>query len=241
MKKFGVIGFPIKHSFSPGYFAQKFADLELDDCEYQAYEIEDLKKLKALVKKEKLSGFNVTIPHKQSIIPMLKSLSNAAKAIGAVNTVSVTAEGWFGDNTDFMGFRKSLSKLIGNKRHTALIFGTGGSCKAVKYALEQLGIQYSTVSRGPMAEYSYTDLTEKEIAEHSILINTTPLGSPAMEDECVSIPYNAINAKHLCYDLIYKPEESLFLKKAKEKGATIKNGLEMLQIQADESWKIWDI
>ena len=241
MKKFGVIGFPVKHSFSPGYFAQKFSNLELEDCEYQAYEIEDLKKLKALVKKEILSGFNVTIPHKQSIIPMLNGLSNAAKDIGAVNTVSVTAEGWFGDNTDFIGFRKSLSKLIGNKRHTALIFGTGGSSKAIKYALQQLGIQYSTVSRGPMAEYSYADLTEKDITGHSILINTTPLGSPAMEDECVSIPYHAINAKHICYDLIYIPEESLFLKKAKEQGATVENGLEMLQIQADEAWKIWNI
>ncbi len=241
MKKFGVIGFPVKHSFSPDYFAEKFATLEINTFDYQAYEIEDLKKLKALVKKENLSGFNVTIPYKQSIIPMLKGISNAAKAIGAVNTVTVTIEGWFGDNTDFIGFRKSLSKLTGNKRQTALIFGTGGSSKGVKYALQQLGIQHSSVSRGLMAEYTYADLTEEDIAEHSILINTTPLGSTAMEEECVDIPYNAINSKHICYDLIYKPEESLFLKKASEQGATIKNGLEMLKIQADEAWKVWNI
>lgn len=240
MKKYGLIGTPISHSFSPAYFKQKFEDLKLEDFTYQAYEIEDLQKLKALVKKEKLNGFNVTIPHKQDIIPMLSSLSDAAKAIGAVNTVTVTKEGWIGDNTDFIGFRKSLAKLIGKNRHTALIFGTGGSSKAVQYALQQLGIQFSVVSRGLMAEFSYQDLTAADIVEHSILINTTPLGAVTMPQECVPIPYEVIGASHICFDLLYTPAESLFLQKAAKQGAVTKNGIEMLQIQADEAWKIWN-
>ena len=240
MRNYGVIGFPVKHSFSPRYFKQKFEVLGLSDCQYKAYEMENLSGIKDLVKDENLLGFNVTIPFKQEIIPFLTGISEAAKAMNAVNTVTVTDNGWIGDNTDFIGFRNSIRKHLHPYFNYALIFGTGGSSNAVRYALKQLGIPHATVSRGNLVDFSYIDLTEEDIKEHNILINTTPLGSLASIDECVNIPYSAIAKKHVCFDLIYTPAETVFLQKAKKQGAKIENGLEMLEIQADKSWEIWN-
>lgn len=239
MRNFAVIGFPVKHSFSPDYFTKKFEEEAISDASYTAIEIEDIRDIRQIIKTHNLTGFNVTIPHKQSIIAYLDSLSEAARVIGAVNTIVVKNGKLHGDNTDFIGFRKSISQLI--KADTkALIFGTGGSSLAVKYALTQMGILHSSVSRGNLADFTYGELTAGDIGEHKLLINTTPLGLPPNVKESVEIPYHGIGEKHLCYDLIYTPEETEFLSKAKAHGAKIKNGVQMLEIQADEAWKIWN-
>ena len=239
MRKFGLIGFPLTHSFSSNYFAKKFGIEKVFDASYNSYEIDDLDDLHYLVETEKLSGFNVTIPHKQQIVPHLDSLDYPAAQMNAVNCVKVIAGKLFGFNTDYIAFKITIAHYARNGQK-ALIFGDGGSSVAVKYALRKLGISYKTVSRKSAAELSYTDLNYATIKEFKILINTTPLGMYPKTDACIDIPYNAIGSSHLCYDLVYNPTETLFLKKAKEQGAIIKNGLEMLEIQADRSWDIWN-
>ena len=240
MRKFAVVGFPVKHSFSPAYFEDKFRKEAIADASYSAIEVADISDIKQVVKTHNLAGFNVTIPHKQTILPFLDSMSEAANVIGAVNTVTVRDGKLHGDNTDYIGFRKSIRSLLRGGFQSALIFGTGGSSAAVKYALNQLGVLYSSVSRGKDGDYSYLDLDEETMRENSLLINTTPLGMSPKLDECVNIPYEFLTKRHLCIDLIYTPAETLFLQKASGQGARVKNGLEMLQIQADEAWKIWN-
>lgn len=240
MRKYGVIGNPIEHSFSPDYFAKKFEIFGISDASYAAFLVEDVSTIKNLVKKEGLSGFNVTIPHKESIVPYLDELTEAARQIGAVNTVRIEGEKLIGHNTDYIGFRKSLKGLVPRGVVTALIFGTGGSSKAVKYAFQQMGILHSSVSRGKNAEYTYADISAEEIEDHRILINTTPLGMNPLEGKCVDIPYDDITNRHTVYDLVYTPAKTLFLEQAEKQGARIKNGLQMLEIQADEAWKIWN-
>jgi len=240
MRKFAVVGFPVKHSFSPAYFEDKFGKESISDASYTAIEVADISDIKQVVKTHNLAGFNVTIPHKQTILPFLDSMSEAAKVIGAVNTVTVRDGKLHGDNTDYIGFRKSIRSLLRGGFQSALIFGTGGSSAAVKYALNQLGVLCSSVSRGKDGDYSYLDLDEETLRENSLLINTTPLGMSPKLDECVDIPYEFLTKRHLCIDLIYTPAETLFLQKASGQGARVKNGLEMLQIQADEAWKIWN-
>ncbi len=239
-RRFAVIGKPVKHSFSPSYFSKKFEALELTDCEYSALEVEDIADIRRIAMDENLVGFNVTIPHKQTILAYLDSVSEAAKVIGAVNTVTVKNGKLHGDNTDYIGFRKSLQPLISSLVTKALIFGTGGSSAAVRYALNQMGVLHASVSRGNFADYTYYELTLADIAEHKLLINTTPLGMSPYVDTSVPIDYTAIGKKHICYDLIYTPAETQFLRLAKENGATAKNGLQMLEIQADASWDIWN-
>lgn len=240
MKKYGVIGYPVKHSFSPEYFLKKFNRLGISDCEYAAYELADISELKKLIEKEKLDGFNVTIPHKEGIIPHLDSMSEAATKINAVNTVTVKNGKLHGDNTDHIGFSKSILGLIRTRKTSALLFGTGGSSLAVKYALRQMGVSYASVSRGDNADFRYDELTEKDIEKHQLLVNTTPLGMWPDTKASVNIPYGGISEQHLCYDLIYTPAQTRFLTKAKAQGAAIKNGLQMLEIQADEAWNIWN-
>ncbi len=240
MRKFAVVGFPVKHSFSPAYFEDKFGKESISDASYTAIEVADISDIKQVEKTHNLAGFNVTIPHKQTILPFLDSMSEAANVIGAVNTVTVRDGKLHGDNTDYIGFRKSIRSLLRGGFQSALIFGTGGSSAAVKYALNQLGVLYSSVSRGKDGDYSYLDLDEETLLENSLLINTTPLGMSPKLDECVDIPYEFLTKRHLCIDLIYTPAETLFLQKASGQGARVKNGLEMLQIQADEAWKIWN-
>ena len=240
MRKFAVVGCPVKHSFSPAYFEDKFGKESIADASYSAIEVADISDIKQVVKTHNLAGFNVTIPHKQTILPFLDSMSEAAKVIGAVNTVTVRDGKLHGDNTDYIGFRKSIRSLLRGGFQSALIFGTGGSSAAVKYALNQLGVLYSSVSRGKDGDYSYLDLDEETLRENSLLINTTPLGMSPKLDECVNIPYEFLTKRHLCIDLIYTPAETLFLQKASGQGARVKNGLEMLHIQADEAWKIWN-
>jgi shikimate dehydrogenase len=239
MKKYGVIGFPVKHSFSPAYFAQKFNFLGITDCEYAAYELSNIADIKKLVARENLAGFNVTIPYKQTIIPYLDHISEAASQINAVNTVTVKNGTWYGDNTDHIGFSSSAKRLMPSDETKALVFGTGGSSSAVRYALNEMNVSYKSVSRGPAGDYTYDEVTSRIVKEHRLLINTTPLGMYPRIEGCIAIPYEAIGEKHLCYDLVYTPEETEFLCKARANNARIKNGLEMLEIQADKAWDIW--
>lgn len=242
MQHFGLIGLSLKHSFSEAYFSKRFEEEQLEAC-YRNLELLDLEALSQIISEKKLSGFNVTIPFKEKIISHLDSVSKDAAAIGAVNCVKITDGKRFGYNTDFIGFEKSfLSHLslepIGNLH--ALICGTGGSSKAVQYCLKKHQIPYQLLSRNRRNDIlSYSDVTQKIIETHQLIINTTPVGMFPNTSNLLPLPYQYITHKHFCFDLIYNPDISSFLQKSSNQGATIKNGLQMLHIQADESYKIF--
>ena len=237
MRHYGIIGFPLHHSFSAKYFNEKFAT-ERIDAEYSLYPTgkEDLRlKIEDLL--SSLDGFNVTLPYKQAIIPFLDRLDETAQAIGAVNVVYQRV----GYNTDCIGFWESMRPLIRNYDQQALVLGTGGASKAVCYGLHKLGIAPTLVSRTPKeGQLGYTDLTPEVMANHTIIVNCTPLGMYPEVDHCPDIPYDRITARHLLYDCIYNPEETLFLRQGRAQGAQTKNGMEMLTGQAKAAWKIWN-
>lgn len=242
---FGLIGYPLGHSFSAKYFAEKFAK-EGIDAEYKNFAIENIEKLPGIIEANpKLCGLNVTIPYKQNVIPYLDTLDEAAKRIGAVNVISVkhtsTGVKLTGYNADVIGFMESLRPLLKPQHKEALVLGTGGASKAVVDGLKQLGIKPQYVSRtrkeGILA---YEDVTPNIIASHKLVVNCTPLGMYPKIGNAPNIDYNCITPEHLLYDLVYNPLESLFLRKGKEHGATTKNGLEMLHIQAEASWQYWE-
>jgi len=237
MKTYGLIGRNISYSFSRNYFNNKFNNENISNSQYVNFDIDNLSKLNNIFNINNF-GFNVTIPYKEAIIPYLDSLDFHGEKIGAVNTIKIENGNKIGFNTDWIGFKKSLQPLLKPRHTKALILGTGGASKAVIYALEQLQIETLIVSRN--GKTSYEDLSEEIIQNHTIIINCTPVGTFPNLDSAPNIPYNFITDNHLAYDLIYNPAETLFLKKCKEKGAVIKNGLEMLEIQAEESWKIWN-
>lgn len=244
-KLFGLLGRNISYSFSSGYFKEKFDDLQLENHQYINFDIQSIDEFQALINKNKneLSGMNVTIPYKQEVINCLNEIDNEALEIGAVNTIKFTSEGKLkGFNTDVYGFQKSLEPLLEEQHTKALILGTGGASKAVAFALRKLKIDYLFVSRNPKKsdEISYNEITENIIYEYNLLINCTPLGTFPETKLCPDIPYQILSKKHLLYDLIYNPSVTTFLNKGKEKGAKIKNGLEMLQLQAEKSWQIWN-
>jgi shikimate dehydrogenase len=249
---FGLIGHPLGHSFSKAYFTAKF-EREGLDCEYRNFDIPSLGEtpasgtsLRALAKQSMLSGFNVTIPYKEAILPYLDELDPAAKEIGAVNTVKVLPDGRLkGYNTDVVGFESSwiatLRKAPLAMTTTALILGTGGASKAVQYVLKKNNIPYHLVSRDAIkGDFTYDQLTPDIIKERLLVINTTPVGMSPNIDAAPDIPYEAISDKHALIDLIYNPEETLFLKNGREHGAATTNGLTMLHAQAEASWKIWN-
>lgn len=243
-KLFGLLGKNIEYSFSRGYFTDKFEKLNLKKHRYINFDLQKIEDLPLAIKEsEHLKGMNVTIPYKVDVMPYLNKLDETAKEIGAVNTIKFTKKGNLkGYNTDVVGFENSLIPLLTKDHKKALILGTGGASKAVAYALKRNDIKYKFVSRNPEGEnqISYKELSQELIEESTILINCTPLGtSPAIE-KCPDIPYQFITSNHILYDLIYNPPVTTFLSKGKEKGATIKNGLEMLQLQAEESWRIWN-
>lgn len=243
MKQFGLVGKDISYSFSAGYFAKKFTRENIANCAYNNFDIQDISEFKAIFKQHSnIAGLNVTIPYKESVIPYLDKLSKKAKHIGAVNTIKVTKKGRLkGYNTDCYGFKKSLQPLLQNHHTKALILGTGGASKAIAYSLEQLGIAYTYVSRtAKSGQLSYSQLTKTHFAEHTIIINCTPLGTFPKVTDCPDIPYQYLNDTHICYDLIYNPSETKFLAQAKVQGATIINGLKMLELQAEKAWKIWN-
>lgn len=242
---FGLVGKNISYSFSKGYFSDKFRNLQLINHEYVNFDIDKIEDLLSLVNqfKASLKGFNVTIPYKQSIFNYLDEVDATANEIGAVNTVKLTNNGkLIGYNSDVVGFEKSILPLL-KKHHTkALILGTGGSSKAVGFVLKKLKIDFYKVSRNPIEnrEISYSEISEKLLKEHTIIINSSPLGTFPNIDQKPSIPYQFLTNKHLLFDLIYNPAETAFLIEGKKQGAQIKNGFEMLELQAEESWRIWN-
>lgn len=242
MRKFGLIGYPLTHSFSQTYFNEKFRRENISDCRYDLYPITSVGKLPALIQAQReLVGLNVTIPYKEQVIPFLNKLDFYAEEIGAVNVIRIVDGKRIGYNTDVFGFMHSIKNLLQPFHSAGLILGTGGSSKAVAFGLKKMGIEYDFVSRNPdEKELRYADLDAEVMHQYKIIINTTPVGMFPKVDDCPPIPYELITRSHLLFDLIYNPDETLFLKKGKEQGATIKNGLEMLQLQAEKSWEIWN-
>ena len=240
--QFGLVGKNISYSFSKGYFGEKFEKLNLEDYSYDNLDFQNIEDFPEFIKQNPtISGLNVTIPYKEAIIPFLDKLSKRAIEIGAVNTIKITKSGKLkGFNTDYIGFQKSIEPLLNVNHKKALILGTGGASKAVAYALKQLGIPYLFVSRNDIGDaIGYNQINEKTFEEFQIIINCTPVGTFPNTNTFPEIPYEYFTSNHLAFDLIYNPAETLFLKKAKEQGAIVKNGLEMLTLQAEKSWDIW--
>ena len=236
MRHFGIIGYPLLHSFSARYFNEKFATEHID-AEYSLYPMKGLTGERMNELMDHLAGFNVTLPHKQAVIPFLERLDETAQAIGAVNVVHNRV----GYNTDCLGFIDSIRPLLRDYDRKALVLGTGGASKAVCYGLRKLGVQPTLVSRTPKeGMLGYEDLNEIVMEEHTVIVNCTPLGMLPDVDSCPAIPYEMITARHLLFDCVYNPEETLFLHKGKTQGATIRNGMEMLTGQAKAAWEIWN-
>ena len=236
MKHFALIGFPLGHSLSASYFAEKFSR-EGIDAEYSPLPIERVEEV--LPHCEILSGFNVTIPHKQAIMPYLAAISDEAQAIGAVNCVKVTAEGLVGYNTDVVGIRKSLEDVM-LKGAKALVLGTGGASKAVQYVLREGGAEVAVVSRQATPNnITYSDITAEFLAEIDIIVNTTPLGMFPNVDNAPELPYSALSAKHTLFDCVYNPRQTKFLQLGAEQGARTIDGMTMFIAQAEASWEIW--
>ena len=244
MKLYGLIGYPLSHSFSAIYFKNKFAKEHISDCDYRLFPIPEISELTTILNENpNLLGFNVTIPYKKEIFQFLTHIDRIAAEVGAVNTVKAIRKEnnveLHGFNTDILGFEYSLKPLLSG-RNKALVLGTGGAASAVAFVLKRLQIQYLSVSRPPSEEIiGYSDLTRELLDEYSIIINTTPLGMHPHTEKAPPIPYQWLNSGHLLYDLVYNPEVTRFMKNGLVQGCTVKNGLEMLQIQAEEAWKIW--
>lgn len=237
MINFGLIGNPLSHSFSEKYFSEKFRKEHITGYSYKLFQISKIELLSDLLEKHSLSGFNVTIPYKETIIPSLHAISEEAQVIGAVNCVKKINHEWVGYNTDAFGFSESIKSWLPQEIKSALILGNGGSAKAVKYALRQLGISFKVVSRN--GDLTYENLPISMVHETKLIINTTPLGMSPKLNEYPEIPFDAITSNHFVFDLIYNPAETAFLKKCRLAGATVKNGMEMLRLQAERSWEIW--
>ncbi len=237
MRHFGIIGFPLLHSFSAKYFSEKF-EREHIEAEYSLYPV-PIGNLKLEIGHllDSLDGFNVTMPYKQEIIPYLERLDDTAREVGAVNVVHRRV----GYNTDCLGFMESIQPLLRKEDKQALVLGTGGASKAVCYGLKQLGVRPTLVSRKPKAGMlGYEDLTKDVMAAHTVIVNCTPLGMLPDVDSCPPIPYEMVTARHLLFDCVYNPEETLFLKKGKAQRAIIQNGIGMLYGQAKAAWAIWN-
>jgi len=247
MRLFGLIGFPLSHSFSAKYFAEKFESENISDAGYRLFPLEDISEITSLLKlNPDLQGFNITIPYKVAILPYLDHISDAAKSVGAVNCVKIERSKsdiiLTGYNTDVYGFRKSLAPALKPIHKSALVLGTGGASKAVCCTLNELGINYTLVSRtgNEKSVLNYSQLTEKLISENLLIINTSPAGTFPDVDKCPDIPYQFIKSRHLLFDLIYNPAETKFLRLGREAGATTLNGANMLVLQAEKSWEIWN-
>ena len=244
MKKnrtYGLIGKNIDYSFSQKYFSQKFKNENLNYT-YSNFDIKNLSQIESILQNDRISGFNVTIPYKEDIINFLDEIDEVATEIGAVNTIKKINSKNIGYNTDCIGFENSLYSLIDKKKpENALILGSGGASKAIKYVLNKLNIRYSSVSRYKgKSEFIYENLNTEIINRFKMIINCSPVGTFPKIKDCPKIPYNSLTKDHILFDLVYNPIETLFLKKGSEKGCLTKNGLEMLQFQAEESWKIWE-
>lgn len=241
--KFGLVGRNISYSFSRDYFAKKFKNEDLSHS-YVNFDLQSIYELDDIIRNTpNLKGLNVTIPYKEDVIPMLDGLNKRAQKIGAVNTIRITRyQKLIGYNTDYYGFKNSLKPHLKQHHKRALILGTGGASKAIAYALKKLKIEYDYVSRSEKegVKFLYSDLTDEIISSYTIIINCTPIGTFPDVNECPDIPYDAITENHILYDLIYNPEQTKFLSCGDMKSAITINGLEMLKLQADKSWKIWN-
>lgn len=246
MEKYGLIGYPLKHSFSSKFFTEKF-DKEKIDAEYNNYEIEDINSIHSIISSDSnIKGLNVTIPYKEQVIRFLDELDETAKEIGAVNVIKIIEKGnktfLKGYNSDLIGFQNSIEPMIDPSVHTkALILGTGGASKAVEYGLRKLGIASKYVSRA-LAEgvFTYTDLTAEIFSEYKVIVNASPVGTFPNVNACPNIPYEYLTDSHLLYDLVYNPPVTKFLELGAKHGAKIKNGAEMLALQAIAAWNIWN-
>ena len=241
MKLYGLIGKTLDHSFSKSYFENKFITEHIQNASYSNFPLESIEEFKSLIKKKTFNGLNITIPYKTLIIPFLDELSEEAKSIGAVNTIDFKNNKLIGYNTDYIGFLNAIKPYLENTMEKALILGTGGASKAVVFALKKIGIKCLCVSRLPNEEQlNYDQLNHLVLKHHLLIVNTTPLGTSPNINECPNIPYQYITEKHLLVDLVYNPEETLFLKKGRKNLANILNGKSMLIHQAEEAWKIWN-
>jgi shikimate dehydrogenase len=242
MRLFGLLGYPLTHSFSQKYFTEKFQQLGIENASYENFSIPDIQELTTILESKKgLEGFNITIPYKRAVIDFLDEFSGPVKKMGACNCIKITDGKLKGFNTDIVGFQKSLQPFLKPIHQKALILGTGGASAAVEYVFQQLNISYQFVSRNASEDaISYQDLTKDMLDSHQLIINTTPLGMYPNVDACPEIPFQYITEQHHLFDLIYNPIETKFLKLGKQKGASIQNGYEMLILQAEESWRIWN-
>lgn len=241
MDKYGIIGYPLGHSFSRAFFTEKF-QREHIDAEYVNFEIPSADMLPGIVQTNpNLCGLNVTLPHKEAVIPMLDELSDEAKEIGAVNVIRVRDGRLKGFNSDIIGFMDSIRPLLKPWHQHALVLGTGGASRAIRVGLQRLGIQWTYVSRTPApGRLTYADLTAELMEHYQVIVNCSPVGMFPHVDACPDIPYQLLTDRHLLYDLVYNPQETLFLKRGAEHGAAVKNGLEMLHLQALASWRFWN-
>lgn len=244
-RKFGLIGYPLGHSFSRSYHNERFVRCGIDAV-YDNYEMIDVQGLREWVAAQpQLQGLNVTIPYKEQVIPLLDALDSTARAIGAVNVIDIErrdgAVRMVGYNSDYIGFAQSVKPLLQEHHLRALVLGTGGASKAVCAVLSDIGIIVHRVSRTPLPDdLSYDELTADIMSSHTIIVNTTPLGMSPHIDDCAPIPYHLLTSQHLCYDVVYNPQETLFMQRAAKQGAVVCNGLEMLYAQADAAWEIWN-
>lgn len=244
MKKYGLIGFPLVHSFSKKYFTEKFEN-EIIDAEYELYELDDIAKFKDLISKIEICGLNVTIPYKEKVIPYLDELDETASKIAAVNVIQFKRKNGSlilkGYNSDAIGFETSINPFLLPHHTKALILGTGGASKAIVYVLQKLGVDFTFVSRYKRQDcFTYSELNKDITEEHKLIINASPVGTFPHSDECPDIPYQYISSEHLLFDVVYNPSETLFLKKGKAQGANILNGEGMLIGQAVAAWHIWN-
>jgi len=242
MNRFGLIGYPLGHSFSQQYFNNKFKTENLNDCFFELFPIENVDLFPELLDAHKdLKGMAVTIPYKQTIISFLTSIDEAASEIGAVNCIKISSQKIIGFNTDVIGFENSIKPILKPNHKKALILGTGGGSKAVQFVFKKLGIEFLLVSRSKNhQQIQYQDINELICADYNIIVNATPVGMTPNNDKCPEIPYQFLSENHLLFDLIYNPAETLFLQKGREAGAQTKNGHEMLITQAEANWKIWN-
>ncbi len=244
-KLYGLIGFPLSHSFSKKYFTEKFERENIQGCSYDLFPIENIEELPKLIHSfPNLHGLNVTIPYKEMVFDYLDEIDGVAAAVGAVNTIKIENQKLIGYNSDVPGFRDSLLEFIGTQKiHLikALVLGTGGASKAVCYVLDQLSIHYLTLSKSnTKGDLTYQELNVEYMASHNLIINTTPLGMSPNTDSCPDIPFSFLSSNHFLFDLVYNPKKTLFLEKGERFGCATKNGWQMLKLQAEKSWEFWN-
>ena len=245
MKLYGLIGYPLGHSFSKRYFTQKFEREGFTDCSFEAFPIKTINEFKILIAANPaLKGLGVTIPYKEQVLQFVDEISDEVKLIGATNSIKITGDKLIAYNTDIIGFEQSFIKLLKPETHfKALVLGTGGASKAIQYVLNKLGIRFLVVSRNKQLKngfLNYADINDEIISQHKIIINCTPAGMYPNENMCPEIPYHLLTPQHYLYDLVYKPTQTLFMQKGQAMGAITQNGYDMLLIQAEASWLIWN-